>query len=368
MIPVTKPSMPSRRRLDQYLTGIYRSQRLTNNGPLVRELTGRLEEFLGVRNLLLVSSGTMALQVAYRALEVAGLPGRESFAAVTTPFTFVATASSLKWEGLRPKYADIRPDTLNLCPRKAQTILDKDTRMLVPVHVYGNPCDVEEFAEIAVRSGLKLVYDAAHAFGIRLNGDSILNWGDASVLSFHATKVFHTVEGGGIVFRDADVCERAAEIINFGINPVTEKVDRVGINAKMSELHAAFGLALLDDIDMILERRMELSAIYTGGLPAGLETPIWNQAASKNAAYMPVLFNSSEDRTRCERALRDAKIGTRRYFSPCLGSDQDLPTLAVAKAASERVLCLPLYVGLSDKQVAKIVSTITDALQRQESH
>ena len=363
MIPFLKPSMPSRRKLDQYLTGIYQRQWLTNNGPIAQELTTRLEEYLGVDNLLLVSSGTMALQVAYRALEIDGISHDHEREAITTPFTFVATESSLRWEGLRPKFGDIQPNTLNLCPKKAKALVSKNTQVIVPVHVYGNPCDVEAFAEISDRSGLKLVYDAAHSFGIRLNGKSVLNWGDAAVLSFHATKIFHTVEGGAIAFKDADAFERASEIINFGMSAGTSRVNRVGINAKMSEIHAAFGLALLDEIDAIIRRRTDLFAAYSEGLPTSLEQPVWSNAASRTTTYMPVLFKTNEDRSRCEAALSNAGISSRRYFYPILGSNDEIEQLNVAKSASERILCLPMYAGLSEKQVTKIISTIANVLE-----
>jgi len=209
MTPFTQPSMPDRRKLDKYLDGIYQSKWLTNNGPLVRELTVRLEEYLGVENLLLVSSGTMGLQIAYRALGISGPSNDGQTEVITTPFTFVATESSLRWEGLRPKFADIRPDTFNLCPEKSAELITANTRAVLPVHVYGNPCDIDAFDEISTNSDSKLVYDAAHAFGVRVNGRSVLSSGDASVLSFHATKVFHTVEGGGVVFKDPDALSRA---------------------------------------------------------------------------------------------------------------------------------------------------------------
>jgi dTDP-4-amino-4,6-dideoxygalactose transaminase len=363
MTPFTQPAMPDRRKVDKYLDGIYQSKWLTNNGPLVQELTVRLEEYLGVENLLLVSSGTMGLQIAYRALGITGTISDRQAEVVTTPFTFVATESSLRWEGLAPRFADIRPDTFNLCPEKSAERISANTRAILPVHVYGNPCDVDAFEKVSASSGSKLVYDAAHAFGVQVNGESVLNHGDASVLSFHATKVFHTIEGGGVVFKDPDALYRAQASRNFGFDPVVGEVGSVGINGKMSEVNAAFGLAMLDDYDSLLERRLQLYAVYKDGLPASLVQPLWHDTASQNAAYMPVVFESANDRDRCEAALNEANIPTRRYFSPCLGTAEDRKLLAVASSISERVLCLPLYADMRAADVTR-VTTILNSLCR----
>jgi len=359
MRPFTQPLMPDRRKLDKYLDGIYQSKWLTNNGPLVRELTIRLEEYLGVENLLLVSSGTMGLQIAYRALGISGVAADTQAEAITTPFTFIATESSLRWEGLRPRFADIRPDTFNLCPEKTAKLITANTRAILPVHVYGNPCDVDAFDEIATNSGLSLVYDAAHAFGVQMNGESVLRRGDASVLSFHATKVFHTVEGGGVVFADADELYRARAIRNFGFDPVCGEIQSLGINGKMSEVNAAFGLALLDDIDAVIERRMELFAMYSEALPDGVTQPVWAQGATRAAAYMPVLFRTSEDRNACEKALAGADIPSRRYFSPCLGARDDTGHLEVANSIADRILCLPLYPDMPMELAKKVLTVLS---------
>ena len=359
MTPFTQPSLPDRQKLDKYLDSIYQSKWLTNNGPLVRELTVRLEEYLGVENLLLVSSGTMGLQIAYRALGISGASDDGQAEVITTPFTFVATESSLRWEGLRPKFADIRPDTFNLCPEKTAELIADNTRAILPVHVYGNPCDVAAFDEISTNSSLKLIYDAAHAFGVQVNGESVLNNGDASVLSFHATKVFHTVEGGGVVFKDEDALYRARAIRNFGFDPVTGDIKSLGINGKMSEVNAAFGLALLDDIDAIFQRRMELLAMYSEALPDVVTQPVWAQGATQTAAYMPVLFKTFEDRTACEKALASAKIPSRRYFSLCLGGRDETDRLEVANSVASRILCLPLYADMPTDLATKVLAVVS---------
>lgn len=362
MIPVSKPSMPDRKRLDRYLSTIYGSARLTNNGPLVQELTARLEDYLGVRNLLLVANGTLALQVAYRALGLGGAQGGPQPTAITTPFTFVATESSLRWEGIEPLFADIDRATLNLSPIEAGRRIRESTRSLVPVHVYGNPCDVQGFDELATRHGLRTVYDAAHAFGVGLGGRSILGWGDASTLSFHATKVFHTVEGGGIVFRDADDRERAEEIMNFGCAPGTIEVRRLGINAKLSEVHAAFGLALLEDIDRIIGRRLELCELYSERLGDCIEQPSWSADANRVGAYMPVLFATPAQRSACEMVLAASEISSRRYFSPCLAPPADPELVPIARTMAERILCLPLYPEMRDDDVSTVVQAVRRSL------
>src|SRR5690606_15062004 len=243
MIPVTKPYLPRRAKLNQYLDGIYERNWLTNNGPLVQELTSRLEEYLGVENLLLVSNGTLALQIAYRALGVSdATPGAQP-EAITTPFTFIATASSLKWDGVEPVFVDIDPDTWCLNPDNIEAAITKNTRAIVPVHVFGNACDVEAIDAIAKKHKLKVVYDACHAFGVRYKGESLLRWGDAATLSFHATKLCHTAEGGAIICKREEDLELAKKLIDFGIRGA-ETIVALGVKAKMNEIQAAMGLCV----------------------------------------------------------------------------------------------------------------------------
>lgn len=354
MIPVTQPFLPSRKTVDKYLDGIYERKWLTNNGPLVRELKARLEDYLGVKNLLLVSNGTLALQIAYRALGVTD-------EAVTTPFSFVATASSLKWEGITPRFADIDPVSLNLCPQKAEATLTEQTTAIVPVHVYGNPCQVEAFDELAKRRNLKVIYDAAHAFGVKYKGESVLNWGDASTLSFHATKVFHTVEGGAIVFKDSDAYERADEIINFGLRNGTE-IASLGINSKMSEVHAAFGLSVLDDIGSILEKRTAIYHQYVETLKPLVAMPKWHNEATFNGAYIPILLESEKALVRLLKVLSGHNIMARRYFYPSLNKVRSLSgdssACPVSESISDRVLCLPVFSELSSADLHRIVQLI----------
>ena len=359
MIPVTKPHLPEIGRYISYIERCYENNQLTNNGPLAQELKARLEEYLGVQNLLLVANGTLALQIAYKVLGVSGK-------AITTPFTFVATSSSLRWEGIEPVYADIDAQSLDLCPEKVLEAIDPEVTALVPVHVYGNPCDVEAFDRIAKNHDLKVIYDAAHAFGVRLNGKSILLWGDAATLSFHATKVFHTVEGGAIVFKRKEDYERACRLINFGYEE-GEVVDE-GINAKMSEFHAAMGLCMLDEIDTVLQQREGVYYRYYEALKDHFEMPVWKEGATRNYAYFPVLFPSEGALLNALQRLNEAGIFPRRYFYPSLdtlGSGRSDRGSPISRDRARRVLCLPMYPALPLGVQDRIVSIMTSYLESQ---
>ncbi|PAU77898.1 aminotransferase DegT [Halovibrio salipaludis] len=357
MIQVTKPFIPDREKLDKYLDGIFERTWLTNNGPLVQELTQRLEDYLDVENLLLVANGTLALQVAYKALGV-------ETEAVTTPFTFAATPGSMKWQGITPRFADIDPNTLNLYPAQAEKTITENTQALVPVHVYGNACDDDSLQEIASRHNLRLIYDASHAFGVQYKDESLLNCGDASTLSFHATKLFHTVEGGAIVFKNKDELERARSMINFGQSPDTPNdIASVGINAKMSELHAAMGLAMLDSVDEIISQRKALVQEYHRCLEAHVEFP--QRWGSENGAYMPVLLASKEQTDAVDTHLQQAGIRGRRYFSPALHESKAYDNgdeCPVASDIAGRILCLPIYPGLTTSHVRWVSDHVCQAL------
>lgn len=356
MIPVILPTLPERSRVDRYLDRVYSSVRLTNFGPLHEELTKRLEDYLGVKRLLLVANGTLALQVAYRALGLSD-SGRT---ALTTPFSFVATRSSLEWEAIAPVYADIQPESLNLDPDKYPA---QPFDVVVPVHVFGNPCSPARTDESAERRGAKVVYDAAQAFGVALEGRSVLTYGDASTLSFHATKVFHTVEGGAIVFKDEDVFQRACEIVNFGLASDGRTIRRTGINAKLSEVHAAFGLAVLDEIDTVLAYRRELAECYEEYLPASLSRPCFAPSVSKNWAYQAILCADGRERTEIERRLWAIDVQCRRYFTPCLADTASLEHVPEARSAADCSLCLPLHGGLQEGTVKRICQEVAAAVE-----
>lgn len=357
MIPFARPYLPPRKRLDRYLDRIFESAWLTNDGPLVRELTTRLEQYLGVENLLLVANGTLALQIAFATLEIKGQ-------AVTTPFTFPATSSALLWQGVGPRYAAIDPKTLNLNPHSVERSITESTSGLVPVHTYGNPCKVEAFSALAQRTGLKVIYDGAHAFGVRYKGESILRWGDASTLSLHATKLFHCGEGGAIVFRRYEDLVRAKRLINFGLSDGVPT--EIGINAKLSELHAAMGLAVLEDVDDIIQRRVEIVLRYTRLLANHTELPFRSESSTLNGAYMPVLFSSLKERETVRLKLLQNEILARPYFSTSLDQlpiySNTLKFDRVAEDAAERVLCLPLFYGLEDSEIDRIAKLTISAV------
>ena len=353
MIPVTKPYLPSRDKLDSYIDGIYERNWLTNNGPLVQELTRRLEEYLGVENLLLISNGTLALQVAYRTLGVTPeYRSSETPEAITTPFTFIATASSLKWEGVQPVFADIDPDTWCLNPTNIEAVITEHTKAIVPVHVFGNTCDVESIETIAKNNNLKVIYDAAHAFGVKYKNESLLKWGDASTLSFHATKLFHTVEGGAIVFKRKEDLENAKEMISFGITG-SGSTNALGINAKMNEFQAAMGLCVLDEIEGVAATRKSALNNYQAGLASDVVFQTRQQESTNNSAYAPVLLSSEEQIKEILTHLSEKEIYPRRYFYPSLEQtnlfgNQSCP---VSNDISKRILCLPLYDDVDTTQV-----------------
>lgn len=358
MTKISLPFAPNRKRLDRYLDQIFERKWLTNGGPVLEELTDKLADYLGVANLLLVSNGTLALQIAYKALNLEG-------EVITTPYTFSATGTSLAWEGLRPVFADIDAKTLNLDPTEAAKAVGPETGGIVPVHVYGNPCDVEALEKLAKKFRLPLIYDAAHAFGIEYNGESLLKWGDAATLSFHATKVFHTIEGGAVVFKRKDDYERAKRLINFGLVGHGE-ISEPGINAKLDEIRAAVGLCILEEIDLIIEKRLELTALYDKALGDYVERPALRPGSTANGIYYPVLFQGPDQREAVERALEAAGISGRRYFAPsldevaCFGDQTPCP---VSRDAASRVLCLPMYADLALEEAERVVSVVLGGLK-----
>ncbi|MDF0748950.1 DegT/DnrJ/EryC1/StrS family aminotransferase [Marinobacter sp. 71-i] len=366
MIPVTKPYLPNREKLNQYIDGIYERQWLTNNGQLVQQLTQRLEDYLGVENLLLVSNGTLALQIAYRALGVSDATPAAQPEAITTPFTFIATASSLKWDGVQPVFTDIDPDAWCLSPANIKAAITPRTRAIVPVHVFGNACDVETIDKIASAHSLKVIYDASHAFGVKYKGESLLKHGDAATLSFHATKLFHTCEGGAIIFKRKEDLERAKKMINFGIAG-PETIRELGINAKMNELQAAMGLCVLDEIELIERDRRELTETYEACLGGKGQRQRILAGATRNHAYYPVAFKDSDELAKVISSLSNSKIVARRYFYPSLESVACLETDSLgcpeSRKLAERIACLPIYSGLTKENVVSIADTVLEVLK-----
>jgi len=357
VIPVTKPFMPPHEEYLQYLQGIWERKYLTNNGPLVQELEQRLKTYLGVEHLLYLSNGTIALQIAIKAL---GLKGE----VITTPFSYVATTSSIVWEGCTPVFVDIDPGTLNIDPKRIEEAITEHTSGILATHVFGNPCDIEAIHSIAEKHKLKVIYDAAHCFGTTYKGKSVFDYGDISSTSFHATKLFHTVEGGALFTSDKDLNYRMSQMRNFG-HAGFEKYDGVGINGKNSELHAAMGLTNLTYIDEILHNRKSQCLNYRRLLKnVSVRTVTIQEHSQWNYAYYPVIFESEAAALKVKAALEQQDIHPRRYFYPSLDTLEYVATeeVSVSKDISERILCMPLYFDLSESDQEIIAQVITDTL------
>ena len=361
-IYVTQPYLPPLAEFIPYLERIWENKWLTNGGPFHQQLEQALCGYLGVKHICLFTNGTLALMTALQALRITG-------EVITTPYSFVATSHSLLWNGIRPVFADIDPVTLNLDPARIEAAITPQTTAIMPVHCYGHPCDVAAIQKIADNYGLKVIYDAAHAFGVQSEGVSVLNHGDLSVLSFHATKVFNTFEGGAIVCHDAKTKQRIDNLKNFGIvDEVT--VVAPGINGKMSEINAAFGLLQLQHIDQALARRKEIDATYRELLKhvKGIRCVQNAGETVANYSYFPILVdeNYSISRDALYQKLKDQGIFARRYFYPLISDFpmyRGMPSahrdnLPVATDAAFKVLCLPIYPALQQEEQGRIINFI----------
>lgn len=364
-IYVTQPYLPPLDELIPYLRQIWDNRILTNGGPFHVDLEDRLRRYLGVEHISLFSNGTIALVTALQALRVTG-------EVITTPFSFVATAHALSWNGIRPVFVDIDPETFNLDPSRVEAAITPQTTAILPVHVYGRPCDVDAIERLAALYNLRVIYDAAHAFGVRCHCGSVLKHGDLSVLSFHATKVYNTFEGGAIVSHDPKMKQRIDYLKNFGFaDEVT--VVAPGINGKMSEFNAALGLVQLDHLSAALDRRAAIARRYREELAdvAGIRLPPPVVAEVYNHSYFPILVNPEHrlGRDGLYLFLRERGIYTRRYFYPLISDFpmyRGLPSAApsnlpVAQSLSRQVLCLPIYPGLSDEDLDRIINLLKDA-------
>jgi dTDP-4-amino-4,6-dideoxygalactose transaminase len=354
MLTVTKTFLPPLDTYQQLLKEIWERGQVTNGGPLVERLERELRQHLGVKHLLYVGNGTLALQLAIKAL---GLTGE----VLTTPFSYVATTSSLVWENCRPVFVDIDPHSLCLNPALLEAAITPATQAILATHVFGFPCATEAIERVARRHGLRVIYDAAHAFGVQHGGQSILNYGDVSTLSFHATKLFHTGEGGAVVTNDDALAEKLAYMRNFGHRDANEFVG-LGINAKNTEIHAALGLCVLPHVPALMRRRQALTVEYNRLLAP---TAVQCRAAltdASNFSYYPILLPSEARLLAVMAALGEAAIFPRRYFYPAL---TELPYVAagaacpVATDVASRVLCLPLHHDLSEADLARIVAIIS---------
>ncbi|SFG92313.1 DegT/DnrJ/EryC1/StrS family aminotransferase [Neptunomonas qingdaonensis] len=359
---VTQPYLPPLEEFIPYLEKIWDNKILTNGGPYHQELEKALCEYLGVEHIALFANGTLALVSALQALRVTG-------EVITTPYSFVATAHSLLWNGIKPVFVDIDPSTFNLKAEKIEAAITPQTTAILPVHCYGYPCDTDRIQQIADSYGLKVIYDAAHAFGVKDQGGSILRHGDLSILSFHATKVFNTFEGGAIICPDSKTKQRIDYLKNFGIADETTVV-APGINGKMSEIHAAFGLLQLQHIDRVFSRRQEIDEIYREQLKdvKGIHIAEKSEEVSANYSYFPILIEAEYPLSRDElyQRLKDNNIFARRYFYPLITEFpmyRGLPSsqrsgLPVASEIAGKVLCLPIYPDISNNELSRIIAAL----------
>ena len=363
IITVTSPLLPDLNEFEKYLEDIWQRKWLTNNGYYHQELERALADYLGVKYISLFTNGTLPLITALQALRITG-------EVITTPYSFVATTHSIWWNGLKPVFVDVEEETGNIDPEKIEAAITPHTTAIMPVHVYGTPCNMARIQEIADIYGLKVIYDAAHAFGVNVNGKSVLENGDMSTLSFHATKVYTTVEGGALICRDEATKKRVDYLKNFGFaNEVT--VVAPGINSKMDEIRAAFGLINLKQVDLAIAQRKHVAELYRKALTNidGIRILSDVDGVRHNYSYFPIFINEGEygmSRDSLYSKLKAKDILARRYFYPLIS---DFPVyrglrsaspanLPVATKLAQQVLCLPIYAGLSDKDVEKIVSLI----------
>lgn len=362
-IYVTQPDLPPLEEFTELLKQIWDSKILTNNGPFHRQFEQALADYLGVKYISLFSNGTLALITALQTLRITG-------EVITTPFSFVASTHALWWNNIKPVFADIEPGYFNLDPEKVEAAITPQTTAILPVHVYGNPCKLERFQQIADTYGLKLIYDAAHAFSVRINGNSILNYGDLSILSFHATKVFNTIEGGAIISPDEKTKKRIDYLKNFGFADETTVI-APGINAKMNELQSAYGLLQLKYVDNCIDKRKKIATIYREHLKGvdGISFIEDIEGFDHANSYFPILVDATvyrKTRDTLYEELKSNNIFGRRYFYPLISqfpTYRGLPSsrkenLPVAEKVAEQVICLPIYPDLELFTVEKIASLI----------
>jgi len=362
-IYVTQPSLPPLEEFTEYLKQIWESKILTNNGPFHKQFEKELGDYLGVKYLSLFANGTLALVTALQALRITG-------EVITTPFSFVATTHSLWWNNIKPVFVDIEPDYFTLDPDKIESAITPQTTAILPVHVYGNPCKIDKIQKIADTYGLKVIYDAAHAFGVNIHGNSILNFGDLSILSFHATKVFNTIEGGAIICHNENTKQRIDYLKNFGFAGETTVI-APGINAKMNELQAAFGLVQLKHIDEYIAKRKAIADMYRNELSSikGIRVLCDIEGVDHSYTYFPMLVDEKlydESRDATYERLKKNGIYGRRYFYPLISqfpTYRGLPSansenLPLATYVAEQVICLPIYPDLDFNIVQRICEII----------
>lgn len=360
-ILVTQSFMPPFEEYSEYMKQLWESGYLTNGGPLATQLEEQLTAYLEVPHVLFAGNGTIAMQLALRMLHAQG-------EVITTPYTYVATTSAIMWENCTPVYADIDPHTLCLDPAKVEPLITPQTVAIMPVHVYGIPCDVEGFERLSQKYNIPVIYDAAHAFGVRVHGRSLLSFGTVSTLSFHATKLFHTGEGGAMIVHDQAHAASLKLLRSFG--HVGDEHFQLGINGKNSEFHAAMGLTNLRYIGDIIAKRAELSDRYDAQLAEPLKSkklrrPTLPSGTTYNYAYYPVIFDTHERMLEVRSVLESADIIPRRYFFPSLNTLDYTPSqpCPISESVAQRVLCLPLYYQLDTETVDRIAQLVCQACE-----
>ncbi len=358
MIHVTKPFLPPKNDYDFYLDGIWERNWITNHGPLVNQLENKLKEFLQVPNILFLNNGTTALQIAIKALDLQG-------EIITTPFSYVATTSSIVWEGCKPVFADIDADTFNIDPDKIENLINNNTTAILATHVFGNPCQIESIQTIAEKYNLKVIYDAAHCFGTLFKNESVYNYGDISTASFHATKLFHTGEGGAVFTNSSDLHKKMSYLRNFGHETPTEFA-MVGINGKNSELHAAMGLSVLPYVEEIIKKRKISSEYYKNALQnLNFKYQQIHEECQYNYSYFPVVFESEQILLDSLIEFNKYEIFPRRYFYPSLDTLNyvNVQQCMISRDLSSRILCLPLFYDLDFADIDKIVKILIRCLK-----
>lgn len=357
MINVTKTFLPPLEEYNTHLQRIWKNQWLTNRGELVLELEEKLKKYLNTNSILITTNGTIPIQIALKLLANGG-------EVITTPFSYVATTASILWENCTPVFVDIHPEYLTIDETKIEAAITPKTTAILATHVFGNPCHVIELEAIAKRNNIKVIYDAAHCFGVEYNGKSVFEYGDISTCSFHATKLFHTGEGGAVFCNDDSLMKKIYYSHNFGHNGPLD-FHGLGINGKISELQAAMGLAVFPYLNSILEERKEVVNFYKEHLDFNRmkemklrATTVWNYS------YYPILFESEEYLLKVQNALNEANIFPRRYFYPSLNKVGFLKAdiMPISESIASTILCLPLYVGLQENDLTKICNIINSNL------
>lgn len=362
-ITVTSPLLPPLEEFIPYLQEIWDSKWITNNGQFHKKLEAALAEYLGVPYVSLFTNGTLPLITSLQAMHITG-------EVITTPYSFVATTHALWWNGIKPVFVDIDPSTCNMDPDKIEAAITEKTTAIMPVHCYGMPCDTEKIQAIADKHGLKVIYDAAHAFGVQVNGESILKAGDMSTLSFHATKVFNTVEGGALICHDAETKKQIDFLKNFGFAGETEVV-APGINSKMDEIRSAYGLLNLQQVDKAIEARKQVAAFYRDTLRPVKGIKVFEDVAGvrHNYSYFPMLVNAEEygvTRDELYFKMKENNVLGRRYFYPLISTfdtyknleSSDPGNLPEATRIANEVICLPMYYGLTEEDLERVVKCI----------